>query len=498
MTRTIGTSAALLLVLSMAAVREPLDAQRLEGTVVEQIEDLGRRFVEILNTPSDEGRTAALRRAFSPVVLDEDSLDGLEQALSYMRREFAPLDFHHAELVQWQTPSGIQKKLHAFALDARRQQWKNFQLDVSMDSIEGPSPQSTPGYRISGITFVADVSEPVYLPAGDIRHELDWLEEYVSRLIDEEDLFGSLLVVEGDQTLYERHFGYEDESRSRPITAETRFNMASGAKMFTGVALAQLVEDGKLDWQTPVSRYVERVSGDVSVHHLLTHTSGISEYWTRDNEESMASAADPQREFLELVLEAGTDFEPGTASRYSNSNFILAGHIVEAVSGRDYADYVRSEILAPADMKQTLVSNQQDFTRRVAFPLRGSRRDWDRVPFTPRPTSAGGAYSTARDMLKFSRALTDGTLLSTSTSELMTTSKMAGIPDAINDFGYGFILQTQGQTRFAGHGGSARGVNFAFEIVRDRNLTMVMFCNQDNGAFDDLRKNVMKLVSGYR
>ena len=493
MTRSL-VIAALVVLLSSSAARDALYGQRLEGAVVDQIEDLGRQFVDILNAPSQDARAAALHKVFSSTVLDDDSVDRLEQALSYLHEEFAPLDFHHAELVQWETPSGSRKKLHAFALDQRRRQWKNFQMDID----GGASARQASGYRISGITFVADVSEPVYLPAGDIKHELDWLDEYVSRLIEHEDLFGSLLVVEGDETLYERYFGYEDERRSRPITAETRFNMASGGKMFTGVAVAQLIEDGKLDWQTPVNRYVEGTPADVLVHHLLTHTSGMSEYWTRDNEERMAAAADPQQEFLELALAAGTDFAPGTASRYSNSNFILAGHVVEAVSGRDYADYVRSEILEPAGMKQTLVSNQQDFTRNVALPLQGSRRDWARVPFTPRPTSAGGAYTTGRDMLKFEKALTNGTLLSKKTFDLMTTSKMAGIRDAVVDFGYGFILETQGQTRFAGHGGSARGVNFAFEIVSGRDLTMVMFSNQDNGAFDDLRRNIMKLVSGYR
>ena len=324
-----------------------LYAQRLEGAVVKEIEDLGRRFVEILNLASEDERLTALPRVFSPSVLDNASIDRLKQGLAFMHEAFAPLDFHHAELIQWETPSGIRQKLHAFALDTRKNQWKNFQMDID----DGTSSESvTLGYRISNITFIADVSEPVYLPAGDIRQELDWVDEYVSRLIEEEDLFGSLLIAEGKQILYERHFGYEDEERTRPVTAETRFNMASGGKMFTGVAIAQLVEKGKLDWKTPVNRYIEGLSEDILVHHLLTHTSGVSEYWTDDNEERMASAVDPQRAFLELVLEAGTDFAPGTASRYSNSNYILAGRVVEVVSGRDFADLCPIEILEQAGM----------------------------------------------------------------------------------------------------------------------------------------------------
>ncbi len=460
-----------------------------EAPIETREQELGSNFVQIVNDAGAKGeQMELLRDTFDAALLEDDSLDRLRQALTYMHEEFAPLKFQNAELVEWKTPSGVQRKLHTFALDERRKQWKNIQMDVSDEAIP----------RITGISFVADVSEPVYLPAGDIRHEIEWLDTYVNKLIREDDLFGSLVIVEEGKVLYERYFGFEDARRSRPISEATRFNMASGGKMFAGVAIAQLVEEGKLEWSASVSRYIPGVAEDLQVRHLLNHSAGISNYWTEENEQRMASATDPQQEFLELALEAGTDFEPGTAVRYSNSNFILAGHVVEAASGRDYFDYVRSEILEPSGMTHTLLSVEDDFSRDVAEALRGEPFKWERIDFNPRPTSAGGSYTTGRDMVRFSQALTNGALLSGEMLDVISTSTLAGVPDALDDFGYGFQLSTQGQTDFFGHGGLARGVNFGFEIVRARDLTLVMFSNQDNGAFDDLKKNVMKLISGFR
>jgi CubicO group peptidase (beta-lactamase class C family) len=114
-----------------------------------------------------------------------------------------------------------------------------------------------------------------------------------------------------------------------------------------------------------------------------------------------------------------------------------------------------------------------------------------------RGTAAGGAYTTAAEMLKFSRALVQSRIVLAETLKRITSHQPGREASALQ-YGYGFELHTQGGVRSFGHGGQATGANFEFRYFPDQDLTLVILSNQDNGAFDDLRKNTIKLVTGVR
>jgi CubicO group peptidase (beta-lactamase class C family) len=273
--------------------------------------------------------------------------------------------------------------------------------------------------------------------------------------------------------------------------------------MFTALGLALLVEEGKVAFDTPLERFFPDL-GDATwrrtatVGHLLSHTSGVVEYWNPETDEALTHTAS-LAEIFPFVKQAGTRFTPGEECEYSNSNFILAGMVIEMVSGMDYYNFVRERILLPSAMKDTDSYRTDGSAANLAIPLTGERRAWTPTRRGLRGSSAGGGYTTARDMLRFSRRLVAGRIVTREMLAEMARSHTDRIPDTQLDYGYGFIReQSADRVPSFGHGGFARGVNFEYRYFPTLDITLVAYCNQDNGAYDSLRKTVTKLITGER
>jgi CubicO group peptidase (beta-lactamase class C family) len=410
-----------------------------------------------------------------------------------LRQRIGELDYHHSELAEMEQGGAVSRVLHVYARSKGATAWRDLQFRIEPE---------TP-YKITQLVFIADVAEPVYLPNGAIEapSTLKWLDGYVDKLIAENDLSGSVLVAVGDKPIYERVYGWADAKRSVRVTADTRFNLGSGNKMFTAIAVAQLVEAGKLRYSDTIAGYFPdfpdpAFARKVTIHHLLSHTSGIKEYWTDEYDKHRREIREV-KQMLPWVYKAGTAFEPGSQCVYSNSNFVLAGLIVEKASGMDYFAYVRKHIYEPLGMTVSDSYLDDGATRGLAEPLKKGASGWEVAPRGLRGSSAGGGYSTAREMLKFARGFAAGKLVSKETVALLTTSKTRSLPGEL-DYGYGFILSTSAGVASYGHGGIAKGVNFELRYFPGPDVTLIAFCNQDNGAYDDLRKNLVKLITGDR
>lgn len=228
---------------------------------------------------------------------------------------------------------------------------------------------------------------------------------------------------------------------------------------------------------------------------MLSHTSGVNEYWT-DRFVREGASIRTLADFLPFVYSEGIAFAPGQRCAYSNSNYILAGLIAERVTGKSYFDLVRARIVDPLGMKNTFWGDKPGPKRDEAERLTGELKHWRHVDFTPLSSSAGGASTTARDQLSFSRALQGGKLVST---EMLTT--MTAVHAKEEDggaYGLGFELANREGVRSYGHGGIAQGVNFELRMFPERQITLVVMSNQDNGAYDDLRRQTTKLITGER
>jgi len=335
------------------------------------------------------------------------------------------------------------------------------------------------------------------LTAAELRSELD---RYPAKLAAAEVFSGAVLVAQEGQVPYAMAFGMADRERGMPNGVDTRFNLGSMNKMFTAVAVAQLYERGALTLHEPIGRYLpdlpRPIADGATVHHLLTHTSGLGDFFGPRFEAVKETLRSP-RDYFPLFIDEPLRFEPGDHWGYSNAGFIVLGAIVETVGGSDYFAYIREHIYGPAGMiaSDTYERDETlpDLARGYATPLPPDPAELraedafkppvDNFDLLPRMGSpAGGGYSTVTDLWRFDQALRAGVLVRPQTAELLTTGKVAPPFDTDERYGYGFQEERYLGTRISGHGGGFPGVSSKLDIYLDLGYTVAVLSNLDGGA----------------
>lgn len=243
---------------------------------------------------------------------------------------------------------------------------------------------------------------------------------------------GTILYATGNETHYVNSYGYANRSDRIKNTSTTRFGVASGCKIFTAIAICQLVEKGLLDFNTRVVDLginLNQFDSNITVHHLLTHTSGIPDYcdeeFTTDYERlwntvPMYNITSPKC-FLPLFQNNPMKFQPGTRFSYSNSGFIVLGIIVEKLTGLNFINYVQDYIFKVCDMDDSGYFRMDQLPERTAIGYVGNDDNWRTniysIPVVGGPD--GGAYSTVYDLHKFWNALLSYRLLSEKITKMM-------------------------------------------------------------------------------
>jgi CubicO group peptidase (beta-lactamase class C family) len=310
------------------------------------------------------------------------------------------------------------------------------------------------------------------------------------KLAHEDEFAGAVLIAKGDRVLFRHAYGLADRKRGIPNTLRTRFRMGSMNKMFTAVAVLQLVETGKVNLTAPLGTYLRdypnrEVAAKVTIHQLLTHTGGTGDIFGPDfdtHRTELRTLAD----YVKLYGRRGLDFEPGSRWAYSNYGFILLGRVIEEVTGHSYDDYVQQHIFAPAGMTGTgsLPEDQAVHGRSIGYtkPSPGATAwapNTDTLPY--RGTSAGGGYSTVEDLARFAHALLSHKLLTADATKLLTTGKVKDGPGT--RYAYGFEDARDGAGNgWVGHGGGAPGMNGDLKIYPKPGYVVTALANLDPPA----------------
>ncbi len=456
--------------------------------------NIGYLFIEGINTKSVEKQKEIVTKVFSEKLINEKGIDGMINLFNTLQTSYAPLEYHHTDINKFDKPSGTVYVMHVYAKRKGDVMWQDFQFYVD----------TPPTQKINKLAFIAEVAEPINLPNGaiDNKETIKWLDNYISKLQSENDLSGSILIAKGNNVLYERYFGDADVVKKMPIDKNSLFGIASGGKMFTALCIAKLVEEKKINYNDKITKYVngfldKEKAEKITIHHLLSHTSGIAQYWWGQKSEAFEKAISIE-DHLKMVLEVGLKEDAGKEYEYNNSNYIILGAIIEKVSGMDFFTFVKKNILEKANMVNSGYFNHNNTNIVIPYTKTKQSAEWVQVERgMGKGSSAGGAYSNVHDMLNFSLALVNNQLVSSETFNNMISIKNKGL-DVTEDYGYGFIIQKSAQETTYGHGGTAKGVNFEFRYFPNERITLIVFCNQDNGAFDDLKRNAIKLISGER
>lgn len=190
------------------------------------------------------------------------------------------------------------------------------------------------------------------------------IEAYVDGLAADRHFSGSVLVSKEGGILLAKGYGKANKELNINNHAHTRHRIGSITKSFTAIAILQLVEKGLIRLEDPIGRYFPgQTGGDrITVHHLLTHTSGIPDYFNRMEEQELrAWITNPSStaELIDRFCKLPLDFDPGELYSYSNSGYVLLGALIERMTGQDYGDYFRDNIFVPAGMTDTAIDRAE-------------------------------------------------------------------------------------------------------------------------------------------
>jgi CubicO group peptidase (beta-lactamase class C family) len=311
------------------------------------------------------------------------------------------------------------------------------------------------------------------------------LETFVGEEASADRFSGAVLVAKDGEVLFSEAYGLADRKQV-PNTVQTRFRIGSMNKMFTAIAILQLVEAGELELTAPLGTYLtdypnREVATEVTIHHLLTHTGGTGDIFGPEFEahrEELRTLAD----YVELYGERGPEFEPGSQWAYSNYGFILLGAVIEAVTGQSYYDHVHEHIYEQAGMTGTgsLPENQAVPDRAIGYMDPSGGTDWrpNTATLPYRGTPAGGGYSTVEDFARFADALMNHELLSRDSTELLITGKEEIGPGIGYAYGFEDHRDAQGNG-WVGHGGGAPGMNGDLRIYPASGYVVVVLANLD-------------------
>lgn len=314
------------------------------------------------------------------------------------------------------------------------------------------------------------------------------VDEFITPYVKDGYFSGSILVAQGEDILVSKGYGMANLEHDVPNTAQTKFRLGSVTKQFTAMAILLLQEQGQLSVQDPVCDYVPdcpEAWQPITVHHLLTHSSGIPNFTDfSDYRETMAlesTAEDTLKRFRDKPLRFAP---PGGSFEYSNSGYIVLGYIIEQVSEASYAEYLRENIFEPLNMMDTgydfnhivLEDHASGYHRVGANEFQNAAYIHMSIPH-----AAGGLYSTVEDLYLWDRALYTETLVSQDSLDMMFTPFVDMSPTA--GYGYGWVITEEFNRREVGHAGGVNGFAASIERFIDDDVVIIALSNIENASF---------------
>jgi CubicO group peptidase (beta-lactamase class C family) len=311
---------------------------------------------------------------------------------------------------------------------------------------------------------------------------------------------GAALVAENGKVIYKGAFGMANMEWGIPNTPDTRFRLGSITKQFTAMLTLQLVEQGKIKLDGKITDYLpdyrKDVGEKVTVHHLLTHTSGIPSYTSQPGFfENVSRNPYKVGEFVNKYASGNLEFEPGSKFSYNNSGYFLLGAIIEKVTGKSYEQVLKENILDPAGMKNTGYDHHNTIIPKRATGYSKTSDGYANAAYLDMsiPYAAGSMYSTVEDLYLWDQALYTDKLISAQSKALM-------YKPFLDNYAYGWTVtnasfkQNDKPIPLIAHGGGING--FTTTIVRypnEKNL-IVMLDNTGTGYLNRLSESLAKIL----
>lgn len=345
--------------------------------------------------------------------------------------------------------------------------------------------------------ILSAISELLLTEHNKRQNKNKQIADYLDQL---SDFSGSILVVHQDEFIEHHASGLASIEHQVKNTTDTKFCIASISKLITATGVLQLVEQGKIDLNEKVGTYLPEypnaiIRDSATVHHLLTHTSGIPPFYGGDYLQSDKTQYKTVRDFFPLFEKDSLRFLPGEQYQYSGSGFVLLGAIIEQVTGMDYYAYIDRFIFQKAGMHNSLaiptdsiVSNKANgYTCFWGDHDYFSRNDY----YMSKASPAGSHYSTTSDLFLFSKALRNGLLINEESYALQTAPKTKGYNTHL---GYGIDIDQRYDEQVIGHSGGWFGIRAELMDFPASEYTVVVLSNQD----DDGKSGASKVIEDLK
>lgn len=443
---------------------------------------LGRRvagFVSAFNNGDEKAIVAFWTANFTPESLRQRPVDARLQVNRRMREEMKTIA---VAAVEESTPTAIALKMKTGIGG-----YFQFRFEAEADP-----PHRLTGIRVESVEpRDAEPKAPAEPPKTSDAEAAAATDEFLRGLASRDEFSGVVLLARNNAAFLEKAYGLADRGFRVPVNIETKFNLGSINKIFTKTAIAQLAAAGKLSLTDTIRKHLPRYGAPyaarVTVQQLLDFSSGMGDIFGAKFEATPKERLRSLADYLPLFEGDPLKFEPGTRHEYSNAGYIVLGLIIEAVSGQDYYGYVRDHVFRPAGMADTdsYLADEIVPNRAVSCTKEGGQ--WRSAVFEhpARGSSAGGGYSTARDLMKFAAALKAGKLVPPVYASWIL-SRDAAAPKTGQPSG-----RVSGSLGIAG---GSPGVNAALEIDADRGYTAVVLCNADPPCAERASQKVRALL----
>ena len=360
------------------------------------------------------------------------------------------------------------------------------------------------------------------LPFAFGQSKSDKIDELMRLYTQYGQFNGSVLVAESGKVIFKKGFGLANMEWDIPNQPDTKHRLGSITKQFTSMLILQLVEQGKLKLDGKLSEYLpdypKETADKITIHHLLTHSSGIPEYLAIPNfRKEMIRDAYTPTEFTALFSDSLLIFNPGEEFSYSNSGYFLLGTIIEKVTGKSYEQVLQENIFSPLKMNNTGFDHHSTVLKNRAsgYDKNGNGYSNARYLDMSIPYAAGSLYSTTEDLYLWDQALYTEQLLPSKSKELLFKPHVA-TPNWGGSYGYGWHISKKafGQKdslTVISHGGGINGFNTLISRIPTQKHLIVLLNNTGSTELNDMgitignilndapyelpKKSLIKLVS---
>ncbi|MBL0357171.1 MAG: beta-lactamase family protein [Chitinophagaceae bacterium] len=320
------------------------------------------------------------------------------------------------------------------------------------------------------------------------------LDSLFTALESNNKAMGSVALRENGKLVYSKAIGFASNEHGKPVkaTPATIYRIGSISKMYTAALTFQLIQQGKLSLETLLSDYFPTIpnAGKIKIKHLLAHTSGIFNITSDSTYEGWYTTPQSNEAMIARMAKHPADFEPGTAKQYCNSNFILLGYIIEAITQQTYQQNLQLSINSITGAKHTNYGGKTNLNKNEAYSFSYEDNKWIQQPETDMsvPHGAGAITATADDVALFAENYIGGNILNQQWKDTVTS--------ITKQLGYGIIKFNKDNETGYGHNGAIDGFNTEVIYFPGKKISIAFLSNGINYSIDDIMTAAYKIYTG--